>query len=90
MEEMDHVAQQFVYGAEQNEIYAMNFPAVLSTDAYMEYYVDLGEQVKSLQANAIAGNITVDEFFAQYEQLKAQGLQEVIDQGAAAYEAMNK
>ena len=45
---------------------------------------------KSLQANAIAGNITVDEFFAQYEQLKAQGLQEVIDQGAAAYEAMNK
>lgn len=90
VEEMDHVAQQFVYGAEQNEIYAMNFPAVLSTDAYMEYYADLGEQVKSLQANAIAGNITVDEFFAQYEQLKAQGLQEVIDQGAAAYEAMNK
>ena len=25
-----------------------------------------------------------------YDQLKAQGLQEVIDQGAAAYEAMNK
>ena len=25
VEEMDHVAQQFVYGAEQNEIYAMNF-----------------------------------------------------------------
>ena len=71
-------------------LYAMDFPAVLTTDAYTEYYVDLGEQVKSLQANAIAGNITVDEFFAQYEQLKAQGLQEVIDQGAAAYEAMNK
>lgn len=88
--EKDHVAKQFTYGAEQNEIYAMEFPAVLTTDAYTEYYVDLGEQVKSLQANAIAGNITVDEFFAQYEQLKAQGLQEVIDQGAAAYEAMNK
>ena len=56
----------------------MEFPAVLTTDAYTEYYVDLGEQVKSLQANAIAGNITVDEFFAQYEQLKAQGLQDSI------------
>lgn len=89
-DEMDHVAQQFVYGAEQSEIYAKSYPAVLSTEAYMEYYADLGAQVKSLQANAIAGNITVDEFFAQYEQLKAQGLQEVIDQGAAAYEAMNK
>ena len=29
--------------------------------------------------------MSVDDFFAQYETLKSQGLQEVIDEGAAAY-----
>ena len=29
--------------------------------------------------------MTVDDFFTQYESLKAQGLQEVIDAGTEAY-----
>ena len=38
-----------------------------------------------LRDQAIAGRITVDEFFEKYEALKPMGLQEIIDQGTAAY-----
>ena len=38
-----------------------------------------------LRDQTIAGQMTVDDFFAQYESLKAQGLQEVIDAGTEAY-----
>ena len=34
---------------------------------------------------AIAGQMSVDDFFKQYESLKGRGLQDIIDQGAAAY-----
>ena len=64
-------------------------PPIFTTDAYSEYYADLGAQVKSLEANAVAGNITVEEFFAEYEKLKEEGLQEVIDQADEAWQAFN-
>ena len=38
-----------------------------------------------LRDQTIAGQMTVDDFFTQYESLKAQGLQEVIDAGTEAY-----
>jgi len=56
----------------------------------VEYYTDLNAQVKSLEAQVIAGNITVDDFFAKYEALKGEGLQDIIDEAAAAYDAMMK
>lgn len=87
-EEMDSVAQQFTIGAEKNEEYGIAVPPIFTTDAYSEYYADLGAQVKSLEANAVAGNITVEEFFAEYEKLKEEGLQEVIDQADEAWQAI--
>ena len=87
-EEMDSVAQQFTIGAEKNEEYGIAVPPIFTTEAYSEYYADLGAQVKSLEANTVAGNITVEEFFAEYEKLKEEGLQEVIDQADEAWQAI--
>lgn len=61
-------------------------PQTLETDAYVEFRAELittGACV--LRDQTVAGQLSVDEFFAQYETLKAQGLQEVLDAGAEAY-----
>lgn len=91
-EEMDHVSRQFSKGAvlNENEHYGVATVPTFSTPAYVEYYADLNAQVKSLEAQVIAGNITVDDFFAKYEELKGEGLQDIIDEAAAAYDAMMK
>ena len=89
-EEMDHVSRQFSKGAKlnENEYYGVSSVPTFSTPAYVEYYTDLSAQVKSLEAQTIAGTITVDDFFAQYEEIKGEGLQEIIDEAAAAYNAV--
>lgn len=91
-EEMDHVAREFSKGAvyNENEYYGQAPVITFTGEAYVEYYADLSEQVKSLEAQAIAGNISIDEFFTQYESLKGQGLQEIIDEAAASYDAVMK
>ena len=61
-------------------------PQTLETEEYVEYRAELiTTGVCVLRDQAVAGQLSVDEFFAKYEQLKAQGLQDVIDAGAAAY-----
>ena len=61
-------------------------PQTLETDAYVEFRAELiTTGVCVLRDQAVAGQLTVDEFFTQYESLKAQGLQEVLDAGAEAY-----
>ena len=39
----------------------------------------------SLRDQTIAGQVSVDDFFARYEQLKSRGLEDVIEEGAEAY-----
>ncbi len=74
-----------------NEPYFYSLPPVLDTEAYVEYH---GELIKNgvcvLRDQCIAGQISVDEFFEKYQELKDEGLQEVIDQGAAAYAVIAK
>lgn len=91
-EEMDNVSRQFSKGAKlnENEFYGQAPVPTFSTPAYVEYYADLSAQMNSLEAQAIAGNISIDDFFAEYAKLKTQGLQDIIDEAAAAYEAMMK
>lgn len=88
MEEMDSVARQFVIGTAKNEEVGVSFPAVMQTPAYVEYYLDLGAQAKALQASAIEGAISIDDFFTEYAKLKEEGLQEVIDEGNEAWQAI--
>ncbi|MBR3874131.1 MAG: extracellular solute-binding protein [Clostridia bacterium] len=68
-------------------------PAVQGTEAYNEYVGELirgGNGICTYRDQCIAGQITIDEFFAKYEELKGRGLQDVIDQGAAAYAEITK
>ncbi len=76
-------------GVNAGKYYIM--PSTYTTDAYVEYSGELilgGAGICTYRDQCIAGQLTVDEFFAKYEELKGRGLQEVIDEGNAAYQAI--
>ncbi len=85
--ELDDAAQSFYNGlAVVNEGFFYPMPQSLETEAYVEYRAEtITGGVCVIRDQTIAGQITVDEFFKQYEALKAMGLQDIIDQGTEAY-----
>lgn len=69
-----------------NNPYFYSMPQTLGTDAYMEYHSELiTTGVVVARDQCVAGQISVDDFFAQYEDLKARGLDQVIEECSAAY-----
>lgn len=89
MDALDDGSAQFYnglndQGANVGKYYSM--PKTIETAEYTEYRAEMiTTGVCVLRDQAVAGQISVDEFFAQYETLKTRGLQEVIDAGSAAY-----
>lgn len=83
-EELPEANQFFYDGLFMNDPYFVRLAPQLTTDAYATYSADIIPAILELQANAITGRITVDEFFAGYENLKPMGLQEIIDANAEA------
>ena len=87
IEDLDPGAASFYEGlavVNTGKFYSM--PQTLATEEYTEYRAELiTTGVCVLRDQCVAGQISVDEFFAKYEELKAQGLQEVIDAGTEAY-----
>jgi len=76
-------------GVNAGKYYQM--PATQETDAYNDYVGELirgGAGICTFRDQCIAGQITVDDFFAKYEELKGRGLQDVIDEGNDAYQAI--
>jgi ABC-type glycerol-3-phosphate transport system substrate-binding protein len=74
-----------------NKAYYFSQPETLSTEAYTRYQADLiTNGVCVLRDRAIAGQITADQFAAQYQALKPRGFQQIIDQGAAAWAAKSR
>lgn len=74
-------------GVNEGHYYAM--PPTLETEAYIEYRGELiigSTGICALRDQCVAGQLTVDEFFAKYEELKTRGLQDVIDEGNEAYQ----
>jgi len=88
-EELPEANKFFYDGLFMNDPYFVNLAPQLATDAYSEYSADVIPAVRELQANAIAGRISVDDFFSGYEALKSQGLQEIIDANAEASAKLN-
>ena len=84
LEELDDASASFYNGlAVVNNDYFYAMPQTLDTEAYVEYRAELiTTGVCVLRDQTIAGQMTVDDFFTQYESLKAQGLQEVAHSGA--------
>lgn len=91
--DLDAPSQSFYNGlAVVNEGYFYSMPQTLETAAYTEFSGELitgAGGICMLRDQAIAGQISVDEFFTRYEALKAQGLQDVIDQGTESYAMMS-
>ena len=72
------------HGVNDGKYYAM--PPTLETEAYVEYHAELiTSGVCALRDQCVAGQLSVDDFFAKYEELKGRGLQDIIDQGTEAY-----
>lgn len=87
VDDLDDASQSFYNGlAVVNNGFFYPMPQVLATEAYTEY---AGETITAgvavLRDQAIAGQISVDEFFSKYEALKPAGIQAILDEGAAAY-----
>lgn len=71
-------------GVNKDKYYAM--PPTLETEEYTEYRAELiTTGVCTVRDQCIAGQISVDDFFTKYQDLKDRGLNDVIDAGSAAY-----
>ncbi len=87
MDALDAPSAEFYSGLaiiNNGKYYSM--PQTIATEEYTEYRAELIQTgVCTLRDQCIAGQISVDDFFASYKTLKDRGLQEVIDAGSAAY-----
>ena len=90
VETLDEPSAEFYSGlaiVNDGKFYSM--PQTLATDVYTEYSSELiTTGVCVLRDQCVASQISIDDFYAQYEALKARGLQQIIDDGAAAYAAL--
>lgn len=57
----------------------------LSTEAYTEKQGQIFPKLEALLASCVTGDISVDEFYDEYEKLKPVGLQDILDQGNEAW-----
>ena len=89
IDELTVARKSFYDGLNENGVNAGKYysmPPSLETEAYVEYRAELiSSGVCALRDQCIAGQLTVDEFYAKYEELKNRGLQDVIDEGTEAY-----
>lgn len=89
VDELDDASQSFYNGlAVVNNDYFYAMPQTLNTEEYVEVRGELitgANGVCVLRDQTIAGQISVEDFMAKYQQLKDMGLQKVIDAGTAAY-----
>lgn len=83
-EELEDSGQTFIDGMTINEPYYYDEPPLLQTEAYAEHF-DLLEQQTALRDRYIMGQISKEEYTNEYEKLKQSGLNDVIEQGKAAY-----
>jgi len=63
---------------------------VLNTKAYTEYQAQIFPKLEGLLAQCITGEISIEEFYSEYEKLKAVGLQEILNEGREAWKMLTK
>ena len=61
----------------------------LATEAFSTRQAMVFPVIEQLMAEAIIGRISIDDFFTEYEQLRNQGLQDILDQGQEAWQRVS-
>lgn len=84
---LDESTQYFYDALYLNTPYFYYQVPIFSTEEYLANK-SLTEKLDEAFANAVSGNITVDEFFTQYQKIKDLGWQSVIDSQNAAYQEL--
>lgn len=85
VDNLDDPTKQFYNGLVNNKPYLFAPVPLFQTKAYVDKSAQIMPKIESLLAECVIGKISIDDFFKQYEALKGQGLQEIIDQAAEAY-----
>lgn len=63
---------------------------LLNTEAFTEKQAQIFPNIESLLAQCVTSDISIDEFYSEYEKLKAVGLQDILDQGNEAWALLSK
>ena len=72
-----------------NNDFFYNQPLTIETESYVKYRTSLiTEGVCKLRDQAIRGEISLDEFWSGYEQLKEEGIDKIIEDGDKYYKNM--
>ena len=89
-EEITETMRLFYDALHVGEDYFFDVVPVLSTRAFVEYQAGIFPVLEGLLARCIIGEISIDEFFYEYEKLKAVGLQEILDEGREAWQLLTR
>lgn len=87
-EELSEPMRLFYDALYLNEPYFHTAAPLLETELYIEYGADYTPKLTSIFARCVVGELTVEQFFEEYEKIKTDGWQEIIDEQIAAYEMM--
>lgn len=87
-EELEETSKLFYDALFVGEDYFFAPTPTLNTEAYVENQAIIMPKLESLLAECVIGAISVEDFYTEYEKLKPTGLQAILDEGNAAYQAM--
>ena len=65
-----------------------NATPIMNTEAHAEYATDIFTQLQAKRASCVVGDLTIEEYMEEYEALKDAGLQEILDEGNEAWQAL--
>lgn len=84
-EELTPNMQYFYDALFMNEPYFYSVVPMFNTASYVEYGAELTSKLTSIFARTVVGELSVDQFYAEYDNIKNEGWQDVIDEQIAAY-----
>ncbi len=84
-EELTEPVKYFYDALYNNEPYFYTLIPMFDTANYIAYGSELTGKLTSAFAQCVTGKISVDDFYATYEQIKADGWQDIIDEQIEAY-----
>lgn len=87
-EELDEPVKYFYDALYENEPYFYTLVPMFDTASYIEYGAEYTSKLTSIFAQCVVGELSIDDFYAQYESIKASGWQDVIDEQIEAYNSI--